>query len=860
MWLRLRSDLRRSWVTLVALVLLTAIGGGTALSSFAGARRASSAMGRFVAYSLPDTGGFLFGSLSSPPVARGAAGYSLAPPPLMNEVVNLPEVAAYFREPSLYLTTNRSDPALGLQVVGAGDPDLWRTVDRPLVLTGRLPGPDQALSVGVDELAAREEHLHVGSRLELYAYTWQQMAGAGLNNASPELARQAPSGPRFRVTVAGIVRFPQDVNSVLSFEAAQRVPYLTRGTVYVVPTFLTLLAHNLGVPVQKLPDMNLVGVRLRHGAADWPRFSAAARRADGKQIFIPAAGNTANVFAAAASAQQGIRLEVAGFVAFGAVALIVTLLLVGQALARKVAAEAEEWAVLRSLGAGPGEVLVSLLARAALVGVVGGAIALAAAICASVLMPVGLAHQAEVSPGLQVDVLVLVPGFFALSAFLVLVVLIPASRVAYRPILAGSETPARSPSRLDEVLGGAPLPPQVAMGLRSWSRTGARSRALPLASGLFAAAVAVCAVAASLTFDQSLAHLLNSPRQQGWNWDVLVGNPNAVTNEEPVIGRELARDPFVESYSAIAILAGDRQGTAVIDGKTVSTVLAFAPIKGDVYPPLTLGHAPEAADQVVLGAKTLSELHKRVGEWVTLQGAPLPRFQVVGTMIVPSVGDIFTNGLGEGAWIDGTAVMAALQQRQRHGPSADGTGPGASGPPSTVFDLFAVRLAPGASKMQAIALLRRQFDGDVLQQVAAEDIVNLQSVDRLPVLLAGLVSLVGIVTVGNVLRISVHQRRRELALLKTIGFQRSQVAVTVATQAVMFSAVALVLGLPIGIGLGRWAWSLVTASLGSASPAQFPVSLLALIVPVTLAVSLCAAAGPGWSAARVAPATTIRRD
>ena len=129
---------------------------------------------------------------------------------------------------------------------------------------------------------------------------------------------------------------------------------------------------------------------------------------------------------------KGSGLEVAGFVAFGAVALIVTLLLVGQALARKVAAEAEEWAVLRSLGAGPGEVLVSLLARAAVVGVVGGVLACAAAICASVLMPVGLAHQAEVSPGLQVDVLVLVPGFFALSALLLLLVLIPASHTASR--------------------------------------------------------------------------------------------------------------------------------------------------------------------------------------------------------------------------------------------------------------------------------------------------------------------------------------------------------------------------------------------------------------------------------------------
>ena len=38
--------------------------------------------------------------------------------------------------------------------------------------------------------------------------------------------------------------------------------------------------------------------------------------------------------------------------------------------------------------------------------------------------------------------------------------------------------------------------------------------------------VAVAAVTASLTFAASLDRLVDSPTLQGWNWDVVVGNPN----------------------------------------------------------------------------------------------------------------------------------------------------------------------------------------------------------------------------------------------------------------------------------------------------------------------------------------------
>jgi hypothetical protein len=58
--------------------LVVAAGGGGALTTLAGARRTDSTLGRFVAYSLPDDGGFLYGSVASPPAVSGPDADSLA--------------------------------------------------------------------------------------------------------------------------------------------------------------------------------------------------------------------------------------------------------------------------------------------------------------------------------------------------------------------------------------------------------------------------------------------------------------------------------------------------------------------------------------------------------------------------------------------------------------------------------------------------------------------------------------------------------------------------------------------------------------------------------------------------------------
>jgi hypothetical protein len=854
--LRGKAVLREGWRTLVLMAVVVGLGGAAALTSFAGARRTDSAMSQFVAYSLPDDGGFLSGSLGSPPVAQGRPTSSLEPDPVAQRVLALPQVVSFLRAPYLFITTDRHGAgASHLTVIGALDAAYMRTVDRPLVLSGTLPSPGDPTAAVVNAYAAEARGLHVGSTVHLYSYSSAQ-AHLGSVTGDPGLSSEAPSGPSFTMHVTTVVRSPQEVDAVRSLADRQGVPYESQQTLYVTPAFVQRYAAGLGIPVEQISNANLFALRLRHGSADWPAFARAAKAVGGGSIFL-SEGNAFGVHQAAASAQRGIHVVVLALIAFGAIVALMTLVLVGQAISRQVAADADDDVAMRALGADTRQAVGLATLRAAVAGLAGGALAVVVAVLASPLMPIGLARQAEVHPGFSFDTPILLPGALALAVLLVPWAAVPAWRRSRRPVASAAAPEAElGAESIAAVLArtGAPAPAHI--GLRfGIERDGARSGALTAA---FAAIVAIAAVAASLTFGNSLVHLESAPRQQGWNWDVLVGNPNTFVDEESRYTRLLAHDRFVSGYSAIAILAGASQGNAFLDGKVVNLLLAFDPLKGSVYPPLLQGHAPRANDEIVLASKTLSSLHKRPGQWVEAggpSGQPI-RLRIVGTMISPSVGDLFTNGMGEGGWVYGPAVRAAIQEQQQSAPGGDSQ----SSTPPTVFTLFAVRFAPGTSTSAAISTLRRQFGPVVLRQLPAQDVVNLQSVNRLPLLVALLVVVLGVATIGNTLVGAVRRHRRDIALLKTIGFLRRQVAGTVAWQATAFSAVSLVVGLPIGVALGRWAWTLTASSMGSTSPPLVPALAVALVVPAALLAANGIAAGPGWTAARVAPALAMRAE
>ena len=649
------------------------------------------------------------------------------------------------------------------------------------------------------------------------------------------------------------MRFPTDVSAVLPLAAKQDVTYEGEQNMYMTPAFLERLAAGLGIPVQGLPDFNFYAVRLRHGAADWKAFASEASAIGHGQVFT-SAGNTYGIRTAAASAQRGIHLEVVALVLFGILALLVTLLFVGQAVARQVVLEADDYATLRTLGVTRAQLVGIVVMRAAVLGLAGAAIALLVAALSSPLLPVGLARQAEIHPGFAFDAAILVPGALTLAALVCALALIPAWRVSRPTAVSGDPgSLGVGGTWASGIVGRAAVPTTAGIGVRYGLEPGRGRSAVPVVSALVASTLGVAALAASLTFGSSLHNLISSPRQQGWNWDVLVGNPNDLQDEEAHDGPLLAEDPYVASYSAISILAGASQGNAVIDGHLVNALLAFDPLKGYVHPPVIAGHAPRADDQIVLASDTMQQLHKRIGQWVTIDGGSGKiRLRVVGEMISPSIGDLFTNGVGEGAWVYGPAVRKYAQSQQQSRSS--------SSTPPTVFNIFAVRYTPGVSKAAAFASLQRVFGRTVLKQLPAEDVVNLQSVDGLPLVLAGLIVLLGVMTLGNTLVTSVTRRRRDLAILKTIGFVRPQIAAIVAWQATSFALLALLVGLPVGIAGGRWAWSAVASGIGSASPAIVPVLAVALIVPGTLVAANAIAAWPAWRAARIHPASVIRSE
>ena len=77
---------------------------------------------------------------------------------------------------------------------------------------------------------------------------------------------------------------------------------------------------------------------------------------------------------------------------------------------------------------------------------------------------------------------------------------------------------------------------------------------------------------------------------------------------------------------------------------------------------------------------------------------------------------------------------------------------------------------------------------------------------------------------------SVRRRRRELALLKTLGFVRRQLASAVAWQSSIAVAMGVVVGVPVGILLGRTLWNLFAHEIDAVPMPSVPGLVIVFIV------------------------------
>jgi putative ABC transport system permease protein len=151
-----------------------------------------------------------------------------------------------------------------------------------------------------------------------------------------------------------------------------------------------------------------------------------------------------------------------------------------------------------------------------------------------------------------------------------------------------------------------------------------------------------------------------------------------------------------------------------------------------------------------------------------------------------------------------------------------------------------------------------QFETDA--PPTPNDLVNFGRIDQLPVLLAGLLAALATITVAHLLLSSVRRRRRDLAILKTLGFDRRQVRATIAWQASAVTLVAATIAMPLGAASGRTIWGVFARSLGVVPAPVTPVLVLVAIVPAAIVLANLVAIAPGAVAARVLPAAALREQ
>ena len=400
-------------------------------------------------------------------------------------------------------------------------------------------------------------------------------------------------------------------------------------------------------------------------------------------------------------------------------------------------------------------------------------------------------------------------------------------------------------------MGGVGAPAPVVTGVRFALEPGTGAEAVPVRSAMLGAALAVVAVVATVIFGASLDSLVSHPALYGWNWDAaLVSGGGDIPQKQ--VTTLLDHDRSVSQWSP-TYTAG-----LIIDGQSIP-VLGEDVAQGEVQPPLLSGHDLEAADQVVLGAVTLAQLHAHIGSVITVSsgGPTSTRLRVVGTATMPTFGG---NGgphleMGNGALVS-FQLIPPIDRNPFNDPIP---GPNA----------IVLRLRPGVDRTVALRTLdtiaqktsnTANFGVTVVKVLRPAEIVNYRSLGSIPAFLGAGLAAGSVTALALTLVASVRRRRRDLALLKTLGFTRRQLASTVAWQSSIAVAVGTAVGVPLGIALGRWLWDLFARDIHAVPAPSVPAISVTLIAVAALVLANVVAFIPGQVAARTETAVLLRSD
>ncbi len=824
-WFRFRATFRHRRGGYLAIVVLLGLVGGVALGALAGARRTQSSYPVYVSSTHPSDLQVFSGFLNPALGPAETRGYHAS---TGSRIAALPFVES---QQAVVGFDANIDQLLGTHLrvgPGAKPPSLegsvgteYFTQDRVTLVSGRLPDladPGQAV---MNAQAGRELGVRVGSTITVTLNSDAQLL-SGADNP--------PAAARARLRITGLVVFPQDVVTD-DYDAAGTAevlvtPALTRRIDACCATYsynsLRVVPGHLGTVKSELsrviPKKVLTAVGIRPG------------------------GEAAGV------ADRAIEPESIALAVFGALAALAAIVIVGQIIGRQRRIEANERETLRALGAGPATSAVDASLGTLGAVVVGALLASVLAFFSSPLFPLGPVHP--VYPYLfGWDWTVLGLGSLALVVILSTVALALALATAPERVRRRNRPPQRS-SVLARAVGSSGLPAAAVTGVRFALEPGGSGEASPVRSAILGATVAILVIVATVTFGSSLNALNRHPALYGWNWNYALFSGFSGDEDLPagITTHLLARDPSVTQFSGAYFSSAD------INGHSGIPLVGMRP-GAPVQPPVVVGSDLRGADQIVLGASTMAALHTHLGATVevgTGQGHET-RLVVAGQATMPA---IMGPGMGTGALIDDQLIPPAIRNTQGN------TTPGPQ--------VFFIRTKGGDSPAALRSLARvtsaiNRADSDEPASGATgvlrpEVIVNSGSIETIPTVLGAGLGAGAVLALGITLVASVRRRRRDLAVMKTLGMSARQLATVVAWQATVAVVIGTVVGVPLGIVSGRLLWDVFARGIQAIPAPAVPALLVTAIGLAAIVLANLVAVIPGRTAARTPTGLLLRSE
>ncbi len=301
------------------------------------------------------------------------------------------------------------------------------------------------------------------------------------------------------------------------------------------------------------------------------------------------------------------------------------------------------------------------------------------------------------------------------------------------------------------------------------------------------------------------------------------------------------------SISDTAQLVG-RNGKVISGAGAPGLAFSYSPESAHFNPlTLTSGNWPSGPQDVDIDTSTASKHDYKVGDEIgVIARGPVEKYRVVGTVQIGGV-----SSLG-GATMAIFTLPRAQQLFNKEGK----------------YDTISIAAKHGYSPQQVVNAIKPLLGpsaqvrtGQSQAQQATKDTSGFLNIFQDFLLAFGGIALfVGSFVIANTLSITIAQRTRELATLRTLGATRRQVLRSVLVEAFVIGTLASIVGLFLGLLLAKALNSLLV-SFGINLPQAatvFKTRTIVVSLLVGIVITLIAALRPALRATRVAPIAAAR--